>query len=93
MKRAFVLLLLVAAFLAGYQLGRRPDSPDVFAYVRKSPDWVAEVAETIKRQPPLSGETPDAALQQDAEPGRIAVRIGDKVYYVGNAADALATRR
>lgn len=35
MKKLFLMLLLSAAFLGGYDLGRRPDSPDIIGLARK----------------------------------------------------------
>lgn len=33
-KNVFLVLVLAAVFLAGYHLGRRPDSPDIIGWLQ-----------------------------------------------------------
>ena len=41
MKRLLVTFLIAGAFLGGYQLGRRPDSPDIVGRARQACDSLA----------------------------------------------------
>ena len=46
-KRFIVLILLLAAFLGGYYIGRHPGSPDIFAIAARAYDRVGERAESL----------------------------------------------
>ena len=78
MRRLFRTILLVAVFLGGYYLGRKPNSPDIFAWsvdtyhrvdkATKDITAKAEQDETNVAQAALSyllSPSPDAARAQD----------------------------
>lgn len=49
MKRVLTLLLLTAAFLGGYHLGRLPNSPDIFAWGRRTFDRALEMGRSAEQ--------------------------------------------
>lgn len=49
MKRVLTLFLLTAAFLGGYYLGRLPNSPDIFAWGRRTFDQAVDMGRQAER--------------------------------------------
>ncbi|MDY6914319.1 MAG: hypothetical protein SVT52_07685 [Planctomycetota bacterium] len=47
MRRLILLILLVAAFLGGYHLGRRPNSPDIFARANSLSDKAQQAGQRL----------------------------------------------
>ena len=46
-KKVFILILLAGTFLGGYRLGRRPDSPDIFAWAQQRYRRAAEMGKSL----------------------------------------------
>ena len=47
MKLLFASILLVAAFLVGYQMGRQPDSPDIVGWAERTYHQAADAGEKV----------------------------------------------
>ncbi len=47
MKRLLIAMIVLAAFLGGYELGRRPGSPDVIGWVRRAFDSAADTGRQL----------------------------------------------
>ena len=47
MRRFLVTILVVGAFLGGYQLGRQPGSPDVIGWAQETDPAVAEAGRSV----------------------------------------------
>lgn len=69
MRRLITLILLSAAFLGGYYLGHRPDSPDIFAKAgqayRRLTSTTNDVASRAEEQ---DSTLPKAAISYLLEP-------------------------
>jgi len=46
-KKVFILILLAGTFLGGYRLGRRPGSPDIFAWAQQRYRQAAEMGKGL----------------------------------------------
>ena len=79
MKKLFVLILLAAAFLAGYYYGHQPNSPDIFgkaqAYYRQASDAGQQLMAVV------NGE-PENVLSQ-VSPEKMTVTVDGKKYHLG----------
>jgi len=47
MRKLILLVMLTGAFLGGYYLGRKPDSPDIFSVAKQHYDKAVEVSRKI----------------------------------------------
>ncbi len=63
MRRLFTIILLLAAFLGGYHLGRKPDSPDVIGWVGEACSEVDRVTlKIVDKADAEDTSTPEAAI-------------------------------
>jgi len=77
-KRFIVLVLLGAAFLGGYYLGRKPGSPDIFRYADDVYRQAGQAGRklTAARGDGRAEDTPVAAK-------KFAVRLGGRTVEIG----------
>lgn len=85
MIRAIFMLLLVAAFLGGYHVGRLPGAPDVFAWADQTFQQARQAAgkavDTATKTPrPLVRKAASHAVRQSTS---AVVEVAGKLYRVG----------
>ncbi len=76
MRKLFTLILLAAAFVGGYHLGRQPDSPDIIAWGK---DACVQAADVTKQVISLAKD------RSDGKSGPMRVQVGHKTYTVSSA--------
>jgi len=79
-----MLILLLGAFLGGYYLGNRPDSPDVFGKARGVCDGAVEYWRKISAY--ARGESDEYI--DDHRPEEVSVRVEGREYRIGRKSRA-----
>jgi len=64
MKRLFLTILLLGVFFGGYCLGRRPGSPDVIGWARRSYQRASGLAKTLKN---VTNDGDEAVAEQTSD--------------------------
>ena len=76
MRKLITFILLAAAFVGGYHLGRQPDSPDLFAWAQQAYQQASQAGRQILAM--THGE-PNNLLQQTC-PDKLKVDVDGKTY-------------
>ncbi len=71
MRRLITTFLLLVAFLGGYYLGRKPESPDIFAWARGAYHQVDQTTqEIVDKAEDEDTSLPEAAISYALDSGR-----------------------
>ena len=79
MKKIIIITLLAVSFLAGYYLGRTPNSPDICAWIQKTYEQANRAGDKLSL---LDGTAKRIATSR--QPEEVYVNIGGKTYRVGD---------
>jgi len=78
-KKLIVTLMLAVAFLAGYYLGQRPGSPDIFSWGTQKVTEITDVGQKVGSAVAQGTNT----TARTTMPQTMAVQIGNKTYVIG----------
>lgn len=83
MKTSIVCILIAAAFLGGYYLGRHPGSPDILAWAQQTCQQVTQQSQHT----PATIEDKAAETVKAAIPDKVIINIGGKSYVLGGGVE------